>query len=157
MNIKEGSTTQEQESARSNGKAKPRVLSNNTRITNLVVGDVLVFLIFATIGRRSHGEENSLLYTFLVALPFLVAWFAVSPFIGAFKRGLEVNPRQMFVRTLLSWIAAWPIALILRGIFVDHQVPPPTFWIVSFISNFILLMLWRIPMAWVGRMRAESR
>lgn len=121
-------------------------LADNVRLPLLIVGDAVIFLIFAAIGRRSHNEAvglNALVQIALTALPFAAGWFIVSPFIGAFRRGLEIRPGEMVKRTLLAWVLSWPVAMALRGIFVDHAVPPWTFAIITLISNTILLLAWR--------------
>lgn len=131
-------------------------MSTATRIISLVIGDAIVFLVFAAIGRRSHGEAAGLgafLQIALTAAPFAAGWFLVSPFTGAFRRGLETQPVKMLQRTLLSWLPGWAVGFTLRGIFVDHAIPPLTFAIVSLLSNTILLLLWRLPFAWIGRAR----
>src|SRR5690349_2969320 len=92
----------------------PKSMPNAQRIALLVIGDALVFLIFAAIGRRSHGEAaglDALLQTIQTATPFAIGWFIVSPFLGAYKRGLERQPRTMALRTLLAWLAAWPVSM----------------------------------------------
>ncbi len=129
---------------------KPKILSNAQRITLLVIGDALVFFIFAAIGRRSHGEAvglDAILQTVQTAAPFAIAWFIISPFLGAYRRELESQPRIMALRTLLSWLAAWPLSMIFRGVFVDHAVPPWTFALITLVTNTILLLLWRWPLA----------
>lgn len=122
--------------------------STNTRRTAiLVIGDILVFLIFAAIGRRSHSEAGNFFGVAITALPFAVAWFLVSPFVGAFKRNVVRTPGKMSLTTLLAWLAAWPLALLLRGLFVDKGVPPLSFAIVTLITNTVLLQAWRTPAA----------
>lgn len=133
-------------------------LSDGVRIPLLILGDALIFLIFAMIGRRGHNEAaglNALIQVTLTALPFAGGWFLVSPFVGAFRRGLEVKPRAMVQRTLLAWVAAWPVAMALRGIFVDHSVPPWTFALITLISNTILLLLWRWPLSLIVSMTKQ--
>ena len=115
------------------------------RTAILVIGDIIVFLIFAAIGRRSHSEAGNVFGIAITALPFAIAWFLVSPFVGAFKRGLEYSTGKMSLRTLLAWLAAWPLAMLFRGIFVDKGVPPWTFALITLISNTILLQAWRVP------------
>jgi hypothetical protein len=132
------------------GRERRKGLSDGVRIPLLVIGDALIFVIFAAIGRRSHNEAvgiSSLLQVVVTALPFAAGWFIVSPFIGAFRRGLEVKPRAMAGRTSLAWLASWPVAMALRGIFVDHTVPPLSFAIITLISNTILLLIWRWPLS----------
>jgi hypothetical protein len=130
------------------------------RIAILVIGDIIIFLIFAAIGRRSHGEAaglNALLPIVLTAAPFAAGWFIISPFVGAFRRELADQPRKMAWRTLLSWVASWPLAMILRGAFVDHGVPPATFATITLVTNTILLLLWRVPYAWLRGFNASRK
>ena len=115
------------------------------RTAILVIGDIVVFLIFAAIGRRSHSEAGNVLGIAITALPFAAAWFLVSPFVGAFKRGLEYSTSKMSLRTLLAWLAAWPIAMLFRGVFVDKGVQLWTFALITLISNTVLLQAWRVP------------
>jgi hypothetical protein len=135
-------------------------MSDRTRLISLVIGDLIVFLVFAAIGRRSHGEAvglDALLQIVQTALPFAAGWFLVAPFTGAFRRGLENQPGKMLRFTLLSWIAGWAAGFIFRGIFVDYTVPPLTFAIVSFLSNAIFLLIWRLPFAWIVRTVQRKR
>lgn len=135
-------------------------MSDRTRIISLIIGDLIVFLVFAAIGRRSHGEAaglDSLLQIVLTAAPFAAGWFIVAPFTGAFRRGLENQPGKMLRFTLLSWVAGWIAGFIFRGIFVDYAVPPLSFAIVSFLSNAVFLLIWRLPFAWIVRARQSKQ
>ncbi len=122
-----------------------RQSTNIQRTAILVLGDIIVFLVFAAIGRRSHSEGGNILGIAITALPFAAAWFIVSPFVGAFKRGIEYTPGKMSLRTFLGWLAAWPLAMLFRGIFVDQGVPPWTFALITLVTNTILLQVWRVP------------
>lgn len=123
------------------------------RISTLVLGDFIVFLVFATIGRRSHGEASDIWQIFLTALPFAAGWFLVAPFVGVYRRALMSDPRKMAKRTVLAWILSWPVAMALRGIFVDHAIPPATFAIIALLTNLVLLLVWRWPYALTNQMR----
>ena len=144
MAIKERSseTTPDTQGARSS--------NDILRIISLVLGDILVFMIFAMVGRGSHGEETGLTAISKIAVtafPFMLGWFIVSPFIGAFRRDIMADPRKMVKRTLLAWVCAWPVCMLLRGFFVDHTIPPFSFWIVTLIANAVFLSIWRVPFA----------
>jgi hypothetical protein len=146
----------EQEHTALDAAGQTKGMSDAARITSLVIGDAIVFLIFSAIGRRSHNEAagiSSLIQIVITAAPFAIGWFIVSPFVGAFRRGLEVRPGKMAQRTALAWVASWPVGLALRGIFVDHGVPPWTFAVVTLIANIILLLVWRVPFAWIVKFR----
>src|SRR6266436_6102665 len=127
------------------GNATPT--SNTRRIINLVIGDTLVFLIFAIIGRQSHGEPvgpTALLQILRTAAPFALGWFLVAPFVGAYRRGLETQPRAMALRTTIAWILSWPVALFLRWLlsgFTDF--PPLSFALITLVFNLVVLLVWR--------------
>jgi len=130
--------------------------SNKQRIINLAIGDTLVFLIFATIGIRSHDEALSVPKVLITAAPFIVAWFLISPFIGAFRRGLELQPGKMVLRTLLAWLASWPVALLFRGL-IEWKFPPLSFALVTLITNTLFFLIWRWPFALVSRQRTKHQ
>lgn len=136
-------------------KSKKQGLPTVYRLLLLIGGDALIFLLFAAIGRRSHSETDTLVQTALTALPFAAGWFIVAPWIGAFRRNIDVQPRTMSLRTALAWLAAWPVGLLFRGI-AEQKVPPLSFAIVTLISNMILLEVWRTACAWiVARVRGR--
>jgi hypothetical protein len=151
-----------QKNRRSSASASGTARGGNDtlRIASLITGDVLVFLIFATIGRNSHDEAaglNALGAIVTTAFPFLLGWFMVSPWLGAFRRDIMTNPKKMAQRTGVAWLCAWPIAMLIRGLLVDHGIPPLAFWIVTLISNTILLAVWRIPFAVAQRARVQRQ
>ncbi len=134
--------------------------SHSGRVILLVVGDAIVFLIFAAVGRRSHGEAasiSSFLQVAATAAPFALGWFMISPFVGAYRRRQTSGVRNMAQRTALSWLAAWPVALLFRGIAVDHGVPPLSFMLVSLLSNMVFLQVWRGLFAWLEQKRLSIR
>lgn len=150
----ESSTTTDTSTA-TNATPTAQSPSNKQRIINLAIGDVLVFLIFATIGIRSHDETLSVPKVLITAAPFIAAWFLVSPFIGAFRRGLELQPGKMVLRTLLAWLASWPVALLFRGL-LEWKFPPLSFALVTLITNTLFFLIWRWPFALVSRQRQQS-
>ena len=116
----------------------------------LASGDLVAFLAFSAIGRGSHGEATGLAAipaVIVTAAPFAIAWFIVSPFIGVYRKELVANPRKMARRTFIAWMLSWPVAMALRGIFVDHAVPPFTFALIAMFVNAAFLLLWRWPYA----------
>ena len=120
------------------------------QLANLVVGDILVFLVFSVIGRISHGEPvglSALPQVVGTAAPFAAGWFIVAPFVGAYRRDITAQPRQMAKRTAFAWVLACPVGLTLRGIFVDHGAPPFSFAIITLLFVLIIMLLWRWPYA----------
>ncbi len=130
--------------------AQSREMPYQQALTSLIIGDILVFIIFAIIGDTSHGKVSGLAsvgHSIVVALPFIAGWFLVSPFMGLFRRELLTQPRAMALRTLWAWIPAWVIAVILRGIFFEHGIPAAAFMGIALLFNAALLEVWRWPFA----------
>jgi hypothetical protein len=141
-----------------NVRAKKEIPYNQAVIM-LVIGDLICFLIFAALGRNTHGEASGLAaipQIIITALPFAAGWFLVSPFVGAFRHKILTQPRAMVMRTALAWLLAWPFAMLLRGIFVDHGIPPLSFAIVVLLFNMLLLLIWRWPFALNNSMRKRG-
>jgi hypothetical protein len=120
--------------------------SSGRRVAALAAGDTLMFLLFAALGRRTHGEASgpaALTQIALTALPFTLGWFLIAPVMGAFRRARSKTVAQMVVTSELSWLLAWPAALALRWILAaDHRVPL-SFALVVLAVNGVLLGLWR--------------
>ena len=128
------------------------------RVVTLAAGDAASFLLFATVGRRTHDEASgitALLQIAETALPFALGWFAVSPFAGAFRRSKTTGLWRMLTRTEFAWLLAWPVTLVLRwAIAPDHSVPF-SFAIVILLANAVFLGLWRTAFALVERWRSR--
>jgi hypothetical protein len=119
----------------------------------LVAGDTLAFLVFATLGRRSHGQEaglEALLATLGTAAPFVLGWLLVAPFVGAYRSTLWGRPAPMARRTALAWLGAWPLGLVLRALIVQRPIPL-SFALVVGITNTLLLLGWRVVLALLTR------
>ena len=115
----------------------------------LVIGDAIAFLVFALIGLSSHKEAVDAVKVVTTASPFALGWFIVAPFVGAFSRKKTAEPGKMALYTILAWLPALVLGMTFRGITVDHKVPPPSFIVITLISNTIFLLIWRVPFAWL--------
>jgi hypothetical protein len=121
----------------------------------LVVGDTLVFLIFAAGGRDQHHESGGLIDVVTTALPFLVAWFVVAPWFGAFRSPAESTVRVVAQRTALAWVVAWIVGLILRA-GVQQRGIDGAFPAIALLFNAVLLVGWRSAFAYyLGRARGR--
>src|SRR5262249_54183127 len=101
----------------------------------------LCFLVFAWIGRESHGEGGELNTVVIVAAPFVVAWLATAWWAGVYRS-------PSLGRTALAWLVAWPLALALRAL--TGRGVPVSFDLVALVVNGVLLVGWR---AAVSRLR----
>jgi hypothetical protein len=132
------------------------------RTAALVIGDAVSFLIFAGVGRDTHGEATGLAALGQVAwtaLPFALGWFLVSPWVGAYRRAATDTILRMLTRTELAWLAAYPAALILRLILAHDPTLTLTkfitFAIVILLANAAFLGVWRTAFALVARLVAR--
>src|SRR5260370_36034911 len=121
-----------------------QAMSYKQAVITLVTGDLLCFLVFAALGSNTHGEVTGLAsipHIIVTALPFAAGWFLVSPFGGAFRRDIVALPRTMAIRTAAGWLISWPVTPVLRGIVVDHGIPPLIFGIVVLLLHLRILLL----------------
>lgn len=137
-------------------------MSPRRRVITLVIGDAIVFLVFASIGQNSHGESLSVSSIIFIALPFALGWFLVAPFVGAFRGDIVSDPRRMTNRTIQAWFLSWPVAMALRWLLVDRThntslISFLTFALVVLLVNTVILLLWRWPFAFNNRIRERER
>ena len=110
-----------------------------------LLGDALALLVFAWIGRASHGSgagTAGLLNgeTLTVALPFLVGWFPAAYATGGLRRGAVTGGPAHAVKVALpGWALGVPAGIALRSIFLVHHVPPPAFCAVTLAATAVLL------------------
>lgn len=151
----------------SNGTVKPRQntrvreMSPRARLIALSVGDIICFLIFASLGTNAHGKGVNIPQTIWVALPFIAAWFAVAPLIGVYKADIATLPGKMLQRTLLAWLVSWPLAMLLRWVQVERLSPVTpaqflSFSLVALIANTLILTIWRWPFALNNSLRKRG-
>lgn len=134
------------------------LLAGRARIPALVIGDAAMFLLFAGIGRQSHGEASGLGALGQVAetaIPFALGWFVVAPLLGAYRARATATPGAMLRRTELAWLGAWPATLLLRWTFT-REVPPWSFALVILLANALFLGAWRGAFAWVVAQRSGA-
>lgn len=149
----------EKQPTSSRKRAYPAERPYRQSVILLVIGDILCFLIFSIIGDNTHGEFaglSSVPHILLITLPFLAGWFLVAPFAGLYRKELMTEPRAMAIRTAIAWIPAWVIAIILRGIFIDHRVPGTGFMLIALVFNLAVLEIWRWPFALNNLARKRS-
>lgn len=142
------------------GASKPGNRKESQRLWMVVVGDVLVFLIFSIIGTYSHEGLMGIGQIIWTALPFILSWFLIAPFLGAFRRELMTQPKAIALKTMLAWLAAWPLGVVLHFVFDWHVisvVSTLSFALVTLITNVIFLLIWRVPFATANMMRDRQR
>lgn len=115
---------------------------SSSRRLPLAGGDILSFLAFAAIGRRAHSMGSALEDVAATAVPFMIAWFLVGPFMGAFAPDATASSGQAAKRAGLTWLVAFPLGLLIRTPIVG-RFPHYSFAIVAGIFTLVMLTGWR--------------
>uniref|UniRef100_A0A7N0UXJ6 Uncharacterized protein n=1 Tax=Kalanchoe fedtschenkoi TaxID=63787 RepID=A0A7N0UXJ6_KALFE len=114
------------------------------RVALLAGGDVLALLVFAAIGRFSHGFSVWDIETLRTADPFIAGWFLAAYFLGGYgEDGQGTNGLSKAVAVAAkSWALGIPLGLAIRAVFAGH-IPQLPFVLVSMGSTGFLLIGWR--------------
>jgi hypothetical protein len=130
------------------------------RVAALAAGDTAALVVFALLGRNSHGLATgfaAVVETARTAAPFVLGWLAVAPWLGAFTRATTRGALPMLRATALAWVPALLVGALLRAAAIG-RFSPPSFYVVTFLVGLALLAVWRAAFAWVeGRRSADSR
>ncbi|KAL7525139.1 hypothetical protein ACHAWF_001230 [Thalassiosira exigua] len=108
----------------------------------LAVVDVMSLIVFAAIGKSSHGEDGTLnlLGVLITAFPFVTAWLATSPITGVYSP--DEREDNMVASTIAKvgkgWILAVPLGVVLRGV-IRGYAPPVPFIVVTLISTLVIV------------------
>lgn len=118
-----------------------------------LVADLVAVVVFAVIGRTSHGEGNALVGVAVTAAPFLVATVLGS----LVARGLarRLGEPATIRRGLVVWSVTWVVGLVLRA--VSGGGMAVSFVIVAAISLAVLLLGWRLVVQVMERVRGRDR
>jgi FlaA1/EpsC-like NDP-sugar epimerase len=116
--------------------------------------DVVLIVVFALIGRSSHGEANAPLALWTTAYPFLAGWAIAYVTSGAWARPLRFWPTGV-----VAWILTVFVGMAIRvatgqGV-VDGNPLPISFLIVATIVLGVFLLGWRAVARGVVRLRAR--
>jgi hypothetical protein len=116
----------------------------------LGLGDVVIFMFFAFTGRETHapGDANLIVNALPTLFTFLIVWFAIALLGGVYRSDVITNPRSALLRTLIAWIIAAPIAIVIRAILLSRTAIPWQFVAVTMGLVGALLLLWHSSTAW---------
>lgn len=118
----------------------------------LIIGDLLVLLSFVWIGRSSHSLSIADLGAGLfTALPFIIGWFAVTPWFGLYRREVYRNWRKLVPRLLIATVAAVLVSSILRALFLGRPISGgimPMFVIIGLAYIGLVALMWRLGYLW---------
>lgn len=107
----------------------------------LGLGDFSVFLLFVIFGKSEHNINLSQSFIRTV-IPFTIAWFTISPLLGAYRFSTIYNFRKSSFKLPIIWIICGVFAIIIRSFILDRSIIL-AFIIVSILVQGILLIAWR--------------
>jgi hypothetical protein len=126
--------------------------SRVARASSAALLDLVLVLLFAAIGRVSHGEDLGPTGMARTAGPFLVGWL-----VGWVLVALVPSTRSR-PRSLLAGVPVW-VAVVVVGMVVRHAVGDgvqTSFVVVTTIVVAVFLLGWRAVAALVARGRART-
>lgn len=104
----------------------------------LAWGDAVCILLFAIIGLQTHGEPIGLAGIVRNALPILLVWWLVSPFLRTYTRPTWQNLLYTWAIAVSAWV--WLRFMVLQKSFdLGYLI----FWAVALGASLALLLLWR--------------
>ena len=127
----------------------------------LALGDLIVFVAFAAIGRARHNltaPEGDILATINTAMPFTVAWLVVGAATGAFHGKALYPLTRVLWRTFRAAVIAGPLGVVLRAALLAgpelrrFPIIPTSFLLVATGVTTLLLILWRVLWSRVRRL-----
>lgn len=120
----------------------------DVKVWTAIAVDVIAVLVFAIVGRSSHGESNDLLGVAATAWPFLVGCL-----IGLVVSRAWRHPAALSTG-LVVWLCTLSAGMVLRAI--TGKGVALTFVLVAGISLAILLLGWRAAFAAIQSARNRS-
>ncbi|HSD82510.1 MAG TPA: DUF3054 domain-containing protein [Anaerolineae bacterium] len=110
----------------------------------LVIGDIVIFVVFAFTGRVTHapGDANLIVNALPTLLTFLIVWLTIAVVGRVYRSSVILNPRSALRHTLIAWLSAAPIAILIRAIILSHTAVPWQFAAVTIGLVGTLLLAW---------------
>ncbi len=130
-------------------------MSNKPQIT-LIFCDIVIFTFFALTGHETHtpDDPNPIVNALPTLLPFVSVWLAITPFGRIYRSSVATNPRSALLHTLVTWLIAGPIAILVRAMVLSRPSIPWPFVAVTLGFVGTLLLLWHGGLAWFLARRA---
>jgi hypothetical protein len=121
----------------------------------LIGGDAVIFMFFAFTGRETHapGAANLIVNALPTLLTFLIVWFTIAAVGRVYRSEVVTNPRAALLRTLITWLIAAPIAIVMRAVLLGRTAIPWQFVAVTMGLVGALLLWWHGGAAWFLKRR----
>lgn len=109
----------------------------------LIAGDILAIAIVTIIGFAAHGETSLSFLPRMVVIfiPLAIAWFILAPWFGLFQGEVTSNLKQLW-RPILTMLFSAPVAVIVRGLFLNAPIIP-IFGVILSLTSALGILCWR--------------
>ncbi len=111
-----------------------------------VIGiEIVIYLVFAAVGRMSHTSGLSLRGVLNTAMPFIIAWGIVGMMTGAFTGKAFYPPRRTLLTATATAILTGPLGVVLRTIWQGEELADiqVSFIIVATSVTTFMIVVWR--------------
>ena len=99
--------------------------------------DLVLIVVFAAIGRRSHDESGAIVGVLSTAAPFLIGYT-----VSALATRLDRAPLSV-AHAVTAWAPGIALGMLLRR-FVFDRGTASSFVIVAFVATAVMLLGWRV-------------
>lgn len=112
-----------------------------------MAGDAAALLLFAAIGRGSHGEGLSVAGVLSTAWPFMLGWFGSAALLGGYGKAAQGGSTGKAAGAAAKcWAAGIPAGHLVRAA-TRGYFPDPSFIAVSMAATGVFLVGWRTALA----------
>ena len=111
-----------------------------------ISGDVVVLIVLTFAGFATHLTLDAFGRMVITMVGSLLAWAAVSPFLGLYRHEVLADPRALW-RVGWAAVLAAPLATFLRAIALNRDIPW-VFVLVTMGTSAAGLLAWRIAYGW---------
>lgn len=125
---------------------------------SLYLGDLFSILLFAIIGRQSHDISTGIAaFGDLIntAAPFIIGWFLVAPWLGAFQPEAWQSAKSAILTVLKAIVPALIVSILVRALF-EGGFSPIVFYLVAGSFMLLTLVIWRLVYALVIAPRLKA-
>lgn len=123
----------------------------------LIPLDLACLAVFVLLGLQTHGElaQSSALQRFVINFGSLgAAWVVAGLALGVFRWASPVSLRALLSRTLITWLVAAPLGIVLRALVLGSPIIAVPFFLVTLGLGGAALLVGRLAFVLLAVRRA---
>ena len=112
----------------------------------MLIGDWVALGLFVFLGLVDHAmiEAGGLTRLFTTTAVLALPWTAIGFILGAYSPAADTSGRTFLSRSLVAWLVAAPLALILRAFLQGQATIILAFMLVTMGLGGAFLLAWRL-------------